>query len=173
MIAIKSGDYFLILYKEHKMKKQHRYLTDNGLPTIDPNKMLGFKFNFRSPIRSFKEWKRVLRYKRIERTKGFNPANTWCMESYFLLSLYEMIEAYLENADTTVDLDYHTFEYEGKTYTQLDLIKLLKEEIKSLFIGGDDSLIEYWYDIGKYDLLRAKEKKILDIWYLILPAMWW
>lgn len=156
------------------MSKKHTYLTDNGLKSIEPKDILkeGYdKFYFiHHPYRYFKDVVyRYFKYKRKEKQKGFNPVNTWDLSSYFWHYLFEMIEAYLDNASEIIDLDYHKFTYEGKEYTQNEVLKILKDEIKDIISleTGDT------YDMYIYEKIRDKEKKALDLWYLVLPVMGW
>ena len=148
---------------------RHSYLIDNGLESIDPKDILkeGYdKFYFiYHPYRYFKDViYRNFKYKRIEMRKGFNPINTWDLSFYFWRHLFEMIKAYLDNADSVVDLDYHKFTYNGVEYTQKELLCDLKKVIKDIIFFDNN---------GEYDEARIKEKEALDMWYTVLPAMWW
>ena len=151
------------------MSKKHTYLTNNGLKSIEPKDILkeGYdKFYFiHHPYRYSKDViYRYFKYKRKEKQKGFNPVNTWDLSFYFWHHLLEMIEAYLDNADSVVNLDYHKFTYNVVEYTQKELLCDLKKVIKDIIFFDDN---------GEYDEARIKEKEALDMWYTVLPAMWW
>lgn len=154
------------------MNKKHTYLTSNGLPSINPKDILkeGYDKHFflfhpyyYLKYIVFRNFKSKLKEKR----KGFNPIYTWSIDNYFWLFLFEMIEAYLDNASKIVDLDCDKFEYEEKEYTQNEILKILKDEIKDII-----SLLDT-FDMDDYKKLRDKQKKVLDLWYIVLPKMWW
>ena len=64
---------------------------------------------------------------------------------------------YLKAGSRIINLDYHKFEYEGKTKTQKEMIELLIDIAKST--------------IGEY----ADEQfaKLMNIWAIVHTAMWW
>lgn len=64
---------------------------------------------------------------------------------------------YLKAGSRIINLDYHKFEYEGKTKTQKEMIELLIDTAKST--------------IGEY----ADEQfaKLMNIWAIVHIAMWW
>ena len=64
---------------------------------------------------------------------------------------------YLKAGSRIINLDYHKFEYEGKTKTQKEMIELLIDTAKST--------------IGEY----ADEEfaKLMNIWAIVHTAMWW
>lgn len=49
----------------------------------------------------------------------------WNLDNSFVKWLHEHLVIYLHDASRIVDLDYHTFEHRGKTYTQKQLIEML------------------------------------------------
>jgi hypothetical protein len=105
---------------------------------------------------------------------GFDEVETWSLKDTFYYWLYERLKMYMKVADPVVNLNFHTFEYKSKTYTQreliLKLIDLLKEHILSE---------EKWYEINDeeiptfVDRYEKRTKEICEIWGIILPTMWW
>ena len=95
---------------------------------------------------------------------GFDERETWSLDSAFYLWLYERLKMYLEYASKIVNLDFHEFVYKGEKYTQKQLIDMMIERLENYFAN-------------KYDTESEEESSRLDevveIWALVLPAMWW
>lgn len=95
---------------------------------------------------------------------GFPVYETWCLDYVFYGWLYERLKMYLEA--NCVDLSYHKFEYNGREYTQ-------KELIDKMLHGCELALFEE----NEHKHLTDEEKKIVDdvrwIWATVMPAMWW
>lgn len=72
---------------------------------------------------------------------------------------------YLEDADPVVDLTWTKVEYNGKTYTQRELIDMMLERLKRFLTDKD---FNDWEE-ENFKWLHEIEK----IWVVILPAMWW
>ena len=97
-------------------------------------------------------------------TYGFDERETWNLYETFYAWLYEHLKMYKERAGKVVDLEYHTFEYEGKTYTQLELIDQICEIIEYYFSPDFDD-----WDEHDYEYVSNIEK----MWAVVMPAMWW
>lgn len=97
-------------------------------------------------------------------TYGFDSTETWSLDTTFYAWLYEHLKMYKEKASEIINLEYHMFEYDGKTYTQLELIEQICEIIEYYFSDAYDDWnevdVEYVAHIGK-------------MWALVLSAMWW
>lgn len=93
---------------------------------------------------------------------SFRVEETWCMDFTFATWLYEHLVGYVEAAGKIVNLEYHDFEYEGKTYKQLELINLCLDKIKEYLTDED-----LWVSNNKH-LVEATR-----IWAILLPVMWW
>ena len=93
---------------------------------------------------------------------GFDERETWNLDSTFYIWLYERLKMYLDV--TIVDLDYHKFDYNGKEYTQRQMIDMMLERLET-------ALTDEYYDLNdeKYQYVHEIEK----IWSIVLPAMWW
>ena len=85
----------------------------------------------------------------------------WDLDWAFLFWLKERLPVYLKDAGKFVNLDYHKFEYNGKTYTQREVIERM---IHLLDMLPDDDWQEEW---------DTHTNEILDLWKIVFPAMWW
>ena len=95
---------------------------------------------------------------------GFDSRETWNLDYTFYLWLYEHLMKYLEDAEKVVDLTWTKVDYNGKTYTQRELIDKMLKRLNAYF---NDDINEY--DKDDYKWLHEIEA----IWAVILPAMWW
>lgn len=93
---------------------------------------------------------------------GFDERETWSLDFTFYLWLYERLVAYKEIC--CCDLSYHTWDYNGKAYTQEELIDMMLERLRFSFSDEYND----WND-QQWTYVHEIEK----IWALILPAMWW
>lgn len=97
---------------------------------------------------------------------GFAEYETWNMDSAFYAWLYERLKMYLETASNIIDLNYHKFEFDGKTYTQAELIDKM--------IHGCEIALSDEYD--KFTATKEENKAVEDvrwIWGTVMTAMWW
>ena len=138
----------------------HKYLKEAGIQS--PDEMAGGSYY---NIFKYFEFKRRYKkfYKEYKKTGVFSP-NTWCLDFYLYVWMYENICAYEDIC--CVDLNYHKFNYKDKEYTQKEMMDILKDMLVS-YLKEDHFLPE------DFDKLRSIEKEILDVWYLISPSMWW
>ena len=95
---------------------------------------------------------------------GFDSRECWNLDHTFYLWLYEHLMKYLEDADKVIDLTWTKVEYNGKTYTQRELIDKMLKRLNAYF---NDDINEY--DKDDYKWLHEIEA----IWAVILPTMWW
>lgn len=126
----------------------HKYLDDIGI-TNTP-------WNWRKED-SFK-------WRHERQVYGFDSRECWSLDHTFYLWLYEHLMKYLEDAEKVVDLTWTKAEYNGKTYTQRELIDKMLKRLNAYF---NDDINEY--DKDDYKWLHEIEA----IWAVILPAMWW
>lgn len=98
------------------------------------------------------------------RTYGFGHKECFSLDSTFHLWLYERLMMYLDDAAGYINLEYHTFEFEGKRYTQRQLIDRMLEDLRFIFSEDYDDT-----DPSHY----KREREIAQIWAIVLPAMWW
>lgn len=95
---------------------------------------------------------------------GFDGRECWGLDSTFYLWLYERLMKYLEDAEPVVDLTWNKFKYNGKTYSQRELIDMMIKRLKRSFSEEYDEFNE-----DDYNYVHEIEK----IWAVVLPAMWW
>ena len=91
---------------------------------------------------------------------GFDERETWSLETAFYFWLYERLKMYLEYS--IVDLNFHKFEYKGKTYTQKQMIDMMIERLE-----------EYLTDETDEKSFEKYPNEICEIWALVLSAMCW
>lgn len=104
------------------------------------------------------------KYRDQRKEWGFDERETFSLETTFYEWLYERLIVYRDVGGEVVDLTATKFEYNGKEYSQLELIDKLIGELR--WVLTDDKA-----DWTKEGLERMAE--IGKIWAIILPAMWW
>ena len=102
------------------------------------------------------------RWCKQEEVYGFCDKETWDLDVAFAQCIYERLMMYKEVANEAIDLTFHKFEYNGKKYTQLELINILIEDCKMVIIGSDID-IEY---------MKIMEE-VYDILKLCHHTLWW
>ena len=80
----------------------------------------------------------------------------------FVKWINEHCKVYLKDASKIIDLTFHKFTYEGVEYTQEEVIKMMISLSDNL-LKSDDWSIQYYKD----------RDKLLDLWKLVIGAMWW
>lgn len=107
--------------------------------------------------------KRNIKYWFQRRTRGWSDDETWNLDCEFIKWVNSRFKKYKEEAGKIVDLEFHKFQYEGKEYTQLELIdkviKLSNEYIDTNLLFEDK--------------LGSIKDEIFDIFKLIFWTMWW
>lgn len=128
----------------------HKYLEELNLPA-DSGHFYQFEPAFYSE-----------RLQKEKETYGFDSRETIDMDVTFMLWLYEHLRMYVDTAKDIVNLGYpNRCEYEGKKYTQLELIKKMLDGIKRYFAAENDKEA------------YAELREVANIWAYILPFMWW
>lgn len=98
-------------------------------------------------------------------TYGFPEYETWALDFYFYIWLYERLKMYLEV--NCVDLSYHKFTYkDGQDYTQGELID-------KIIYGCELAILE---ECKHKKLTKDEENAVDDVrwmWATVMPAMWW
>lgn len=97
-------------------------------------------------------------------TYGFDSTETWALDTSFYLWLYEHLRMYMDKASKIVNLQFHQFQFDGKSYYQDELIEEMLKRLRFYFSEEYDEFNEDHY---------TYVSKIGEIWSLILPAMWW
>ena len=87
----------------------------------------------------------------------------WDLEYTFIQWLNEHCKVYLKDTSKFINLTFHKFTYEGVEYTQEEVIKMMISLSDNLLKIDDDWSIQYYKD----------RDKLLDLWKLVIGAMWW
>lgn len=87
----------------------------------------------------------------------------WDLDFAFIKWLNVHLKVYKKDAARVVDLDYHKFDYNGRKWSQGEIIDRLISLTNSCLLAGD-----IWSD--GYE---EKVTEILNLWVLVFPAMWW
>ena len=114
-------------------------------------------------MKKIRTLKRNIKYWFQRRARGWPDDETWHLNYDFIKWANSRFKKYKEKASKIVDLEFHRFEYEGKEYTQLELIdKVIK-------------LSNEYIDAGllSEDKLNLVKDEIFDIFKLIFWTMWW
>lgn len=141
------------------MKKKHKYLKEIGVTPIEESFIL-HKFSIKDNLRY---WKYFKKYKKT----GVFPPQTWYMPIALLQWFYEVTSEYIEEASEIVDLNFHKLEYNGKEYTQLELIHLFLDKVKYILVNEDDIL--FANEASEDALIQ----EVYKIWSILSPYMWW
>lgn len=97
---------------------------------------------------------------------GFPSYETWCLDYYFYVWLYERLKMFVEVASKVIDLECHKFKFEDAEYTQLELINKMIEGCKLCILEEE----------RKKNLTNEESKLVKDvptIWAIVWPYMWW
>lgn len=91
----------------------------------------------------------------------------WNLDYYLIKWLNEHLKVYLKDANDFVDLTVHRFEYQGKEYTQLELLNKLITVTDELLSDYDDSLVNH------YEKVEKQVDEMYDILKLLHWSLWW
>ena len=117
---------------------------------------------------SIRTVKRDIKYWLQRRIRGWSDDETWNLDNENKKRVNSRFKKYKEKASKIVDLEFHRFEYEGKEYTQLQLIDRVIELT-------DEMLTDEYWDLIHTDAERLEKIKdeVFDIFKLIYGVMWW
>ena len=90
----------------------------------------------------------------------------WNLNTELLKWLNIHFKVYKKDASKMVNLTYHTFTYEGKEYTQLEIIDRIIELTGYLLL--DDNYLPI-----KVGTIKNKQKQLFDLIELVFNVMWW
>ena len=147
--------------RKNDIKKKHKYLKEIGVTPIEENFIL-HKFSIKDNLRY---WKYFKKYKK----PGVFPQQTWDMPIALLQWFYEVTSEYVEEASKIVNLNFHKLEYNGKEYTQLELIHLFLDKVKYILVNGDELFLTQEASNNEDTLIQ----EVYDIWSVLSPHMWW
>lgn len=103
----------------------------------------------------------TMKQKRTHRHKKRVYKETWAMDEYFIDWLEERLPVYLKGAGRVVNLSYHKFEYQGKEYTQQEIVERMIADIAAIRAKE------------LYEDTSVLKKEVAELWAVVLPAMWW
>ena len=110
----------------------------------------------RSKFRQIKYW-----FQR--RIRGYDDSLAWNINYEFIIWLKKALILYLKQAPRVIDIEYHKFEFEGKTLTQKEMmINLLWECIY---------LEKHYYDYE--DEVEKHTERLLTIFKEVYHYLWW
>lgn len=139
--------------------QRNKYLDDLGIKQED------YGTNFCSDLD-----KRLPYWKKEQKLYGFDSRETWNLNNTFIEWLYSHCMMYKERANEIVDLSFHKFEYNGKTYTLLTAIEYIIECTGEYL---KKTSIRDFYDFDEEERLFKKVQDATHLWAEILPWMWW
>ena len=152
----------------------------------------------KSEVRDFREKE----YNKYHDKVGVNPAETWNLSTTTLMWLYERLVEYRKHASKTIDLEFHTFEIDGKEYTQNELLNDLIDMAECILCLPENikknskvwkrlSSNKYIIECNKLNTslivtnsisfsvidcekyINDLEARFWKIWSIVFPAMWW
>lgn len=95
--------------------------------------------------------------------RGYSDDECYNLDYTFIKWINSRFKTYLKQASEIVDLEYHTFTYKHKKYTQ-------KEIIERIIYLSDDILN---YELDEYLDPIASVSEIFDLFKLVYWNMWW
>lgn len=134
--------------------QKNKYLDDLGL------KQEEYGINFTKD-----NDKRKTEWEQQREVYGFDERETWNMGTTFMEWLYSHLKMYDEI--NIVNTSYHTFEFQGKTYTQQELMDLIMEKCEYFLLNQDKPYLNL-------ENKAYEEAKIaIQAFAEVFPAMWW
>ena len=134
--------------------QKNKYLDDLGL------KQEEYGINFTKD-----NDKRKTEWEQQREVYGFDERETWNMGATFIEWLYSHLKMYDEV--NIVNTNYHTFEFQGKTYTQQELMDLIMEKCEYFLLNQDKP------DLNLENKAYEEAKIAIQAFAEVFPAMWW
>ena len=119
---------------------------------------------YQGPRWGIKQDPRIDEWNKEKEIYGFDSTETWALDTSFYLWLYEHLRMYMDKASNFVNLRFHTFVFDGKDYYQEDIINEMLKRLRFYFSEEYDEFNEEHY---------TYVAQIVEMWGLVLPAMWW
>ena len=139
----------------YRLRQRNKFLDDIGLEPWE----YGINWGDDSDKEMLKAWMRQ------RKDYGFDERECYCVYSIYAEWLYSHLMMYREKASRTVDLTYHTIEFEGKTYTQIEATDKIIKWIR-YFLKNQS-------DMDKEEKSIEKLQKATRLWSELLPYTWW
>ena len=117
-----------------------------------------------------------------ENCGGHDVRELFNFDFTFIEYLYTMLKMYVEYAGKDIDLNYHTFEYQNKKYTQLEAINYICDVLEEALVvrTRKENILE---NVSIRTLIQERPKlpeidydkvgNAIALFGKILPAMWW
>lgn len=132
-------------------------------------------------------------HKEYRDTYGVDPKETFSLDQTFFMWLYERLKAYICFAEPVVDLktDVITYEWEGKQWTQYDLIIVAIAYLEEYLVFQTEPFTHTKEYIKKNNLPELEgeafynfannleierltnARKAAEMFITMLPSMWW
>ena len=117
-----------------------------------------------------------------ENCGGHDERELFNFDITFIEYLYTMLKMYVEYAGKDIDLNYHTFEYQNKKYTQLEAINYICDVLEEALVIPTreynilenidaKKAISEWPELPEIDYNKVGDA--IALFGKILPAMWW
>ena len=152
----------------------HKYLNE-----IDVTPVQYFYKDNSHFSRKIRDWLRCRKYQKIQMKDGFNPTETWDLERSFYQWLYEGLRSYLDYASKVVEVDldveWLSFKYKDKSYTQRQFTELLLEKLESMLRADKDwkYTLKAQEVLEEYERREGIRKEIHDMWRILAPQASW
>lgn len=91
----------------------------------------------------------------------------WNLDYTIVKWLNEHLKVYLKDANSFIDSTVHRFEYQGKEYTQLELLNKLITVTDELLEGYND------WSISRPQSAERLKDEMYDILKLLHWSLWW
>ena len=120
----------------------------------------------KKPLRIIKE---NIKFWLQRRIRGWSDDECWTVNYEFLKWINSRFKQYKKDAIKTVDLEYFTYNYKDKDYTQLQIIERIIELTDDLV---DD---EKYFSLEYKDFEKMEEdlNELFDLFRLVFHQMWW
>ena len=120
----------------------------------------------KKPLRIIKE---NIKFWLQRRIRGWSDDECWNVNYEFLKWINSRFKQYKKDAIKTVDLEYFTYNYKNKDYTQLQIIERIIELTDDL---TDD---EKYFSLEYKDFEKMEEdlNELFDLFKLVFHQMWW
>ena len=115
-----------------------------------------------------KKTKRAKSWKKQRKLYGFDSRECWNLNTTFVEWLYSHLMLYKKEAAQVVDLEYHKFDFNGKTYTQKECINIILKACKRYLLVDEIS-----EDKEKMAKIEKDMEDAIKLFADMLPCMWW
>lgn len=112
------------------------------------------------------------RWKEQRQLYGFDDRETWSLDVYFAEWLYSHLMMYKEYAGEVINLKFYKFTWDNKEITQLEAIDMLINAAKD-YILAESKYMKNVIASEMVKLIFEEFYKLMPLWGMILPHMWW